>query len=160
MTRGQRSALFWVFLALFTLIAIVSLLVALGLFPDADPAFRKVAIGTFVAGVGGDMLALFRATFAKQERLLITLDFRGRQLGEVELVQEAAYELWDSELGRAGSPRTLLVQQNDQGWWYCHLPEDVGINERIRIIMKDRTGGTWEVPFFSFTSTTRQAIQR
>jgi hypothetical protein len=160
MSTKQRSALFWVFLALFTLIAGVSLLVALGFFPDADPTFRKVAIGTFVAGVGGDMLALFRAAFTKQEQFLITFDFRGKQPGEVELAQEATYELWDSEHGRPAAPQPLLVQQNDQGWWYCHLPGNVEVNERIRIIMKDKIGGTWEVPFFSITSTTKQAIPR
>jgi hypothetical protein len=149
-TRGQRAALFWLFLALFTAIGAVSILVAVGLFPNADPAFRKVAIGTFIAGVIGDMLALFRVAFAPQSELRVTLDFTDESGQEVQVNLEdtATFQIWDREKRQAGKPQSIIVERNrESARWYVRLPSNIVVGESVRIQLKERSGHEWQVPF-------------
>ncbi len=160
MTNIQRSALFWVFLALFTLIALISLLVALGLFPDADPAFRKVAIGTFVAGVGGDMLVVFRGAFAPRPALFITLAFEGKQPQELNLERAAKYEVWQQ--GKVVRSGTIGIEGGRQGGWVCPLPDEIDVRDRIRLVLREESDSEWEwvVPFFAFNFNHQTAVRR
>lgn len=160
MTSGQRAVLFWVFVALFAALGVVSLLVAINVIKAADPLFRKVAIGTFLTGVAVDGFAILRTAFAKRMPLSVIFEFKENQDDPeplIELKAEGNYELWDSQHQKAVPKGRLLVQQNNQGWWYCDLPDDVGIDDRVRIILSERNGSPWKVPFFSFGNVTQRA---
>ena len=159
MSSAQRSALFWVFLVFFIGIGVLSLLVALGVFPNADPDFRKVAIGTFISGIVGTLITLFRATFVPRPNLFVTLSFGSTQPHDV-ILKEAGYELWNETEGRVDRKGTVPVQRSSEGGWFCRLPSEIDMNDRLRLLLKETNGNQWEVPFFSFNFSSQEAIKR
>lgn len=161
MTQGQRSALFWVFLALFVGIVVVALLVALGVGPfgDAAPAFQNLAIGTILAGVFGAVLTTYRVAFSGGRDLFITLDFEGTPGQNIDLVPQGDYEIWDQKKGRVGRTGHLLAQFG-QGGWSCRLPGHVGRDDSVRFVFRDRSGQQWEVRYFSPLFNEQPVVRR
>lgn len=160
MSNRQRSALFWVFLVFFIGIGVASLLVALGVFPNADPAFRKFAIGTFIAGIAGALFTLFRTTFMQRQDLFVTLLFEGKLPQEVALAEAARYEVWDEKQGKVVRSGQVLVQRTPQRGWFCRLPNGIDVNDRLRLLLEERNGDRWEVPFFSFNFSSQEATRK
>ena len=161
LNQRQRSALFWTFLALFVGIVIVAVLVALrvGPFRDAAPAFQNLAVGTIIAGVGGAVFTTYRIAFRAEPRLFITLNFVGTPAGDVDLVQQGDYEIWDGQKGRVGRTGRLLAEFG-QGGWYCRLPSHVGQDDSVRLVFRDRGGQQWEVRYFSPLSNEQPVVRR
>ena len=161
MTQRQRSALFWVFLALFVGIVVVSLLVALRLqpFDKAAPAFQNLAVGTIIVGLFGAVLTTYKVAFSGSRGLVITLDFAGTPGQNVDLVHQGDYEIWDQQKGRVGHTGHLLAEFG-QGGWYCRLPSHVGQDDSVRLVFRDRGGQQWEVRYFSPLFNEQPVVRR
>ena len=146
MTPFQRAVLFWVFIAVFVAAAAVSLGVFSGAWPWETSAFiERWAVATLLASVVGAVVAAFKGLFAPRVDIFIAIDFPVT----VDLLSEGRLHVWDEETGQAGARQTVLVEGTREGVWYCRLPRDIGLSDRISLQLWETTGVEWQVRYFS-----------
>jgi hypothetical protein len=155
----ERAVLFWVFVSFFSIIGVVSLLAVIGIL-KTDPSFRRWAIGSFIARVGGAVFGLFSTTFVEEVPLYITLDpSQEERTNPLDLVSgEYNYD----ELTRAGAVNTSsgkVEMTLAAGGWQVKIPQKA-LNKAVELTFQDRNGRSWAVYRFYPNHNKQTLIKR
>jgi len=172
-----ERALFNAFLIIFILTALLTLAGIASLI-DVQEAFLNKLFTALLLEVVGGVVALFGITFLKRgrpgekqtqstqlaetsEAYFVSIEFRGKNPGEVEIDQPGDYNVWDSALRQVvkeGKGEVLFSP--GEGGWQCKLPEGIELDQLVTLVLRESTGQEWIVGPFSLRFSRQVARAR
>lgn len=150
MNGAQRWTTLIIMYGLFAFVALGALAAVLGYFPDAEPAFRKFAIGVLFVDLAGVCIAVFKTQFAPaaESSIDVNLAFSDAAASPPNWNHEKSeYTILDLKGVEKAKGKVLLTL--GPGGWSCRLPLPTESADVARLSLEDVRGVIWDVQHFS-----------
>lgn len=159
--RRQLAVMFYVFLTIFSLILVVSILIVVGLIPPANESVKNNATTLIYVSFSGAMLQLFYAAYSlrgtPEYEIRIAIIFPVA-FARVDLdPDKCQYAIYDRN-NQSPSKLPLLVHRRGDSW-ECVVRLS-NIDDSVRLFLEDYKGTVWSTANIGMKLMTADAIQR